>query len=307
MTDLSALAEIESQILADLIVGPFSDLLPILRKYADFRFIHPREARLFFSTFIDDHPQGDVNQRALRSSTPFVVDRMLFLPLAYCVGDRKLFGGAYCLPLDSDEVAPLPHALHEALRLRHESQALRPFLRTLQQLAYTDALTNLGNRRARKEYLERYDHYALLAIDVNRFKWLNDSFGHEHGNSVLAELGVLFERFCNRPNDRAFRWGGEEFSIVLPGTSVADAKHIAEQLYRRVVSHTFDTSSIDQTNSSQYPYPASCVTISLGVVSASPKVHQLADAQLYAAKAIQRTREALELSPLDTSHAFPIR
>jgi diguanylate cyclase (GGDEF)-like protein len=69
----------------------------------------------------------------------------------------------------------------------------------------------------------------VLYLDLNQFKSINDRFGHTAGDTLLKAFGHRLE-FCLRPEDILGRLGGDEFAIVLPGVSVADAKHIAERL-----------------------------------------------------------------------------
>lgn len=107
--------------------------------------------------------------------------------------------------------------------------------------AITDALTKLYNRRFFEEALEqelarhwRYGHkFALLLIDVDRFKLYNDRKGHLAGDLVLAQLGLILKREL-RAVDIAARWGGEEFAVLLPETGMEQALATAERL-REVV------------------------------------------------------------------------
>jgi len=103
--------------------------------------------------------------------------------------------------------------------------------------AITDALTRLYNRRFFEEALEqelarhwRYGHkFALLLIDVDRFKLYNDRKGHLAGDLVLTQLGLTLKKEL-RAVDIAARWGGEEFAILLPETEMEQALATAERL-----------------------------------------------------------------------------
>lgn len=100
-----------------------------------------------------------------------------------------------------------------------------------------DPLTSLFNRRYMEETLERELRravrgrrpIAILMLDLDRFKHVNDRCGHAAGDTLLRELGALLQDGSRR-EDVAYRYGGEEFVLVLPGTSLEDAKHRAEQL-----------------------------------------------------------------------------
>ena len=110
-------------------------------------------------------------------------------------------------------------------RKRNEDKMLADALR--------DPLTSVLNRRGfEKEGAARIksgEEGAVLYLDLNHFKSINDRFGHQAGDALLKAFGHRLE-FCLRPEDILGRLGGDEFAIVLPGISVEDAKHVAERL-----------------------------------------------------------------------------
>ncbi len=110
-------------------------------------------------------------------------------------------------------------------RKRNEDKMLADALR--------DPLTGVLNRRGfEKEGAARVranDQGAVLYLDLNQFKSINDRFGHQAGDALLKAFGHRLE-FCLRPEDVLGRLGGDEFAIVLPGVSVDDAKHVAARL-----------------------------------------------------------------------------
>jgi diguanylate cyclase (GGDEF)-like protein len=114
---------------------------------------------------------------------------------------------------------------------------------TLQMLSTTDPLTGLLNRRdfedqALKEYsrFERQgEKYALLMLDVDHFKAINDRYGHTTGDRVLQSLAENCVTNL-REHDRVARWGGEEFCVLLPCTGIKTAVAIAEKLRRQIAA-----------------------------------------------------------------------
>jgi diguanylate cyclase (GGDEF)-like protein/PAS domain S-box-containing protein len=99
--------------------------------------------------------------------------------------------------------------------------------------ALRDPLTSVLNRRGFESEanaaIRNEDSGAVLYLDLNQFKTINDRFGHGAGDSLLKAFGHRLE-FCLRPEDVLGRLGGDEFAIVLPGVSIKDAKHVAQRL-----------------------------------------------------------------------------
>ena len=99
--------------------------------------------------------------------------------------------------------------------------------------ALRDPLTGVLNRRGFEQEaaacIRRTKMGAVLYLDLNQFKSINDRFGHQAGDALLKAFGHRLE-FCLRPEDILGRLGGDEFAIVLPGVNVEDVKHIAERL-----------------------------------------------------------------------------
>jgi len=124
----------------------------------------------------------------------------------------------------------------------------RPLARMFGELtdqAERDSLTGLANRRVLDERLEeeldrsrRYGtHLSLILVDIDNFKSVNDRYGHQCGDDVLRGVAPVFGNSL-RELDLAGRFGGEEFALVLPGTPVASALRVAEQIRRALAKVT---------------------------------------------------------------------
>jgi diguanylate cyclase (GGDEF)-like protein len=123
---------------------------------------------------------------------------------------------------------------------------LRAFRWTEEQAseARIDALTGLANRRALEEILaaeisraHRFKHeLAIVLLDLDRFKEINDSFGHAAGDMMLRAVSRLLTSLA-RQGDTVARWGGEEFVVVLPETDLPGARRFAERLRRTIEAH----------------------------------------------------------------------
>ena len=124
--------------------------------------------------------------------------------------------------------------------------AIASEIQALERLAITDELTGLINRRGGEstignEIARAKRHRTPLTcvlIDIDRFKSVNDTFGHQVGDQVLRELSALFKRTV-RTYDTVVRWGGEEFLLVLPGVSLEDAQRLADRIRRAVEAIEF--------------------------------------------------------------------
>jgi diguanylate cyclase (GGDEF)-like protein len=165
----------------------------------------------------------------------------------------------------------------------------------LRELARTDALTGLNNRRAFEEHLDeewRRAHrngwpLSMLLIDVDSFKGFNDLYGHSAGDEALATVARSIAQNVRRPGDTAARFGGEEFAVLLPDTDETGAASLAEQIRAVVQAH-------------QLRHVASAhhvLTVSIGVATAkgpliatSRALVNAADGALYEAKDAGRNR-----------------
>lgn len=161
---------------------------------------------------------------------------------------------------------------------------LQQKLGRLNHEAQSDALTGLANRRAMRGLLDILTQteqpYAVLSLDVDHFKRVNDTFGHDAGDIALKHVAEIFKS-NSRTNDLACRIGGEEFVLIMPDTSNVIAKMIAERIRDNVASS--DVPAVGK------------LTLSIGVAcreeaSTSDAVLKLADERLYLAKQSGRNR-----------------
>ena len=164
----------------------------------------------------------------------------------------------------------------------------------LREQATHDALTGLGNRhdfqRHFREELSRRDRYqrasAVLLLDLDHFKKVNDRYGHDAGDFVLKRVSQLIQDQL-RAVDVPARWGGEEFCILLPETGLEEALAAAERIRAGLAREPLD-----------YQEGEIPITVSIGVTTLRPDDHRIedvikrADAALYRAKREGRNRVA---------------
>lgn len=157
--------------------------------------------------------------------------------------------------------------------------------------AMADPLTGLLNRRAFAEFASRLERrtaghagrVAVLALDLDGFKQVNDRYGHALGDRMLQEFAALTERNA-RASDQIFRLGGEEFCVVLPDTGVAEAMALAERIRAAFEALEIPTASGPAATTVSIGVAVTQVAVDLSVLLAA------ADAAAYEAKARGRNR-----------------
>lgn len=185
------------------------------------------------------------------------------------------------------------------LKIKLLQDSLKESNRELERLSLTDPLTGLANRRHFFETLERHFEQhrrtgmplALVMLDIDHFKRINDSYGHQGGDQVLAATAALLGNHM-RQYDLAARYGGEEFTAILPEVPLAEALNVAERLRLEFCRLLFPP-----------PLTTLQLTVSLGVAALpSPGLSDVdhlieaADSALYRAKRNGRNRvEAMRL------------
>ena len=200
--------------------------------------------------------------------------------------------------LDTGEHPDLSSLLHEASDLLMEHQIRQDQEKSaLQIAALQDALTAAPNRKAFDQDLEATfaqatktdGQFAILFIDADKFKSVNDNHGHQAGDAVLVELARRLQAELNG-RGTAYRYGGEEFAILLSHTGLQDAIATAERVRLAIASTPFDLSDVQEVSVDELP-----VTISVGVScreSGSGKVVRSAELMLRAAdKAVYAAKD----------------
>jgi two-component system cell cycle response regulator len=194
-------------------------------------------------------------------------------------------------PVDRNELVARVRTL---VRRKRFSDRLRESVQTSMELAVTDALTGLHNRRYLDSHLGglfdeavlREHPVSILVMDIDRFKSINDSYGHDAGDEVLREFSMRV-RAQTRGIDLVARFGGEEIVVVMPDTPLDGAEAVAERIRERIEAAPF---SVHQGAG------AVRVTVSIGVAAregsdrSATDVLKRADQALYAAKQQGRNR-----------------
>ncbi len=176
--------------------------------------------------------------------------------------------------------------IRRVLKERELTKERVRMMEKLQKLAVTDGLTKLFNSRSFYSQLEtevdrfnRYKHpLALLLLDLDHFKEYNDNYGHLEGDKVLVRFSQIITS-CLRTNDSAYRYGGEEFTVILPETGGAEAQTVAHRIRAALEAERFTPEKEKDVQ----------ITISIGVTEYSSNEElstfiQRADKAMYLSK-----------------------
>ena len=240
----------------------------------------------------DDRAGGNgALQRAVLGVSP-----ILFLAAIFAMGmsidDRHTH--LVLLIVGSAMLAYIVRSVQVQYRYLQAQDRLQGMAAALERLSYTDALTDLPNRRAFDRAFAREwasamrtpERMSLLMVDIDRFKDYNDLYGHQAGDHCLRAVARLIAGSLHRPTDFCGRYGGEEFVILLPATSLQGAQLLASHI-------------IEHIHAANLPYSRGIdgrVTVSIGVSErcASDRhadaLVERADRNLYRAKDLGRHR-----------------
>jgi diguanylate cyclase (GGDEF)-like protein len=254
-----------------------------------------------------DHPSsGDIHvtRRAIRMIQAGI---SISLPLALLLLGILIVGHSPVVGVISVVGSMVGYGLRNTLchiRLLDSEDELRESRGLLEKAALIDPLTGVGNRRAFDQALEREwrraerakEPLSLLMIDVDHFKQVNDTCGHQKGDECLAAVGRTLERTSPRVGDSVARYGGEEFACILPATDGVGAIKVADRLRAAI-------------EALQIEHPRSehrVLTVSIGVTACrSPNglapqlLIGMADRALYEAKSKGRNR--VEFAPTESN------
>ena len=254
-------------------------------------------------------PVNSILVRMVRSGSPILLAIALLTASLFLIRVNYLWGCAGIL------IAVLGigvrTTLIQVLQIEHR-EAMRREASALQTIAWTDALTGIPNRHFFTESLSRAwrgerrsGRQAILMIDIDHFKLLNDRYGHPVGDGCLREVARALQRALARPDDVLARYGGEEFIVLLHDSPVAGAQVVAERL--RASVQNLRVANVDS--------PEGVVTVSIGVASAeltdeaaAVRMVEDADRALYQAKCAGRNQVklAIDLSDDEAANAASI-
>ncbi|MBW2108236.1 MAG: diguanylate cyclase [Deltaproteobacteria bacterium] len=185
--------------------------------------------------------------------------------------------------------------LKRVLRERELIAERRRMEARLRELTVTDDLTKLYNSRhffrqiqSEIDRAARYDHpLSLLLLDVDGFKRFNDTYGHLEGDRVLMALGGVIQN-CMRKNDSGYRYGGDEFTVILPMTRGREAVTVAERIRKGFRAEAFSPESDQDFQAS----------VSIGITQCRPgegwqELTKRADKAMYEAKSLGGNRSCL--------------
>ncbi len=293
------------------------EMLRIKRTSCVTRARNIKEAKIFFS-------ENNYNLAILELKLPdgnsfelldFIRERKIKMPVLVLTGygdegivARCIHSGAHgYLSKESIGVDKLHQGIDNAFEKFHLEREMEKAMKKMAEMATRDELTGLYNRRYMQEIFDRectrskryQTDLSCLILDIDYFKQVNDTCGHICGDFVLREFSKLIEQY-RRDSDYTFRYGGEEFMILLPHTDINSAYVVAEKIRKSCESKKFDFN--DHTLH---------VTVSIGIASVNSQPERsrnmiaFADKALYQAKAEGRNCTRIYKNEKEAESLFP--
>lgn len=268
------------------------------------------QSRMADSIYFDNGAPGAI---AAGGEPFFLDDTALYESFLHHPDERKEHGSYIGIPLKNENrivgVMGFSHSKTAAFRvedfdlLRTLSHLISAglekaelFRKTL-ELSRIDELTGLLNYRVLIEKLEdeirrklrTSREFSFIMVDIDDFKRINDRYGHLEGSRLIAQIGPLLKAACRTGStDTCFRYGGEEFSILLAETDIEEAMAVAERVRKSVEEYPFTV---------KVAHPYEKVTVSLGIstmegetMKSTPELIHEADIALYRSKALGKNR-----------------
>ncbi|WP_417529984.1 GGDEF domain-containing protein [Marinobacter lipolyticus] len=239
---------------------------------------------------------------SLRTGTAILLFCYLIAAMVFLFPDLPLVNTDYTLDFKIRFFATLTFEsilcfVLEASRLKARNE-LMALAQAHEHAARTDELTSLANRREMQHRLDaefsRYQrsghHFSIALIDLDLFKGINDQYGHHAGDEALRTFSALTRQII-RQSDIAARWGGEEFLLLLPDTSLIQALALAERLRAAVVSTEF------MFREQRLPVTISAGVCSIAKAGSVDELLKQADIHLYSAKEAGRNQIAPRVRP----------
>jgi diguanylate cyclase (GGDEF)-like protein len=296
--DFKAILERVLGITADLLGGKGSEEITIYLRTEEKGRLVPRARRREGAVHFDLDPDDTAPRLALSA---YEHGRLIAatggsaleiaIPL---VADRELFGVLLArTPLDGEAEEKAEWANQLTAHLEEFAKVVALAIKTpdLYTRAVEDGLTKLATKRHFRSQLEIHaglarrhgDPLALIMIDIDHFKRINDTYGHLTGDRILRGVAEVIQQNLRRTDSAAYsayRYGGEEMSVILPKTDLARALEVAERLRRQIEARIFAGANREEIR----------ITVSLGVATQTPAMTEIdhlvaaADEALYAAK-----------------------
>ena len=199
------------------------------------------------------------------------------IPVIFVTGSISNEDEAKCLALGAVDYIRKPFTeVVVSLRVKIHLQLIAQ-MRTIENLSLTDGLTGISNRRSFDQMIKStwnhtrraHESLSVLMLDIDKFKQFNDKYGHLNGDSCLKTVATTIQTSLDRKSDNVYRWGGEEFAVILPYTSIDGAILIAERIRENIAATPIELDN----NETVY------ITISIGAGSIAP-AHEDSDSAL---------------------------